>query len=259
VLGEAIILHIVESATFHVIRHNYHRFRLLRCAVFSRSEDIRVAFCAMLLLRDGDRYLLIRNLHRRESFGPFGGVFKYKDISKLDDLEFKPQTQPYANDMKEDIRGFLPRKRLPSLIAWFKKGWGRESSEECLTREMREEMAEAELPRRLNFPESLRIKHVRTVEELPARVPGQLYTQYRIFEVHELNLAFSSMKKFNSQLFSVVPRHRNNLLLATAKEIEVGRAESGELIGHHACYLIGKKRLRPESPMFSTQAGEGSR
>jgi hypothetical protein len=226
--------------------------------MIKRSEDMRVSFSALVLLRDGDHYLLVRNLHRPESFAPFGGVFKYKDSSILDELEFRPQTiestDHINSDMKDDLRGFLPRKNLPALAAWFRKSKGRENADDCLRRELAEEIREVGIPKKIKCPEIIPFHFVRRIEEGPEQVPGEMYTQYRIFEVYEPDASKSSVKKFVRQLMECARAGQKDLLLVTAQEMVSGRAGSGDLIGHHACYLFGSKRVRPGSPMFRAKS-----
>jgi hypothetical protein len=250
-LGEALILHIVESTTFHLFRHGYLHLRFVNCALIHPSQDMRVAFSAILLIRDGGNYLLVRNLHRPESFGPFGGVFKYIDPSRLDQLEFKPETTASGKDMKDDLRGYLPRKKLSALVAWFKTMKGRELADECIRRELAEEIAEVGLSSQLKCPDIFPIRLIRSVQESPARVPGQNYTQFRLFEIYEPDLSKKSIKHFCNRLLGHARRGHKDLLLVSAEEIVSGRAASGPLIGHHAGYLFGKKRVRPDTPMFN--------
>jgi SMODS-associated NUDIX domain len=255
---EAIALHLFESAAFHAFRHGFLRLRFLKCATIRRSEDMRIAFSALVLLRDGDHYLLVRNLHRPESFAPFGGVFKYKDLSMLDQFEFRPQTlgsiDNINSDMKDDLRGFLPRKNLSALVAWFRKGKGRETADDCLRRELAEEIQEIGISRQVKCPEVIPFRFIRRVEEGPENIPGETYTQYRIFEVYEPDISKPSVNKLVKTLMSRAYSGEKDLLFATSQEIVSGRAASGNLIGHHAGYLFGNKRVRPGSPMFKAKS-----
>lgn len=212
-----------------------------------------MAFSALLRISDSDRYLLVRNLHRPESFGPFGGVYKYFEDAQpaLDRFDFKPQVFGPGADMKNDIRGFLPRKNLAKIVQWYAKKTDRESFKECLCRELREELVEVGLPR-IRCPDGLLFRPVRTVREGPGSVPGEDYTQFRIFEVYDLFPMSTDTQKFVRQLFKAARRHKN-VLLASAKEIIRGRASNGSVIGHHAGYLLGGKRVRPDNPAFVQQ------
>lgn len=57
------------------------------------QKEIRVAMAALIRITSGDNYVLIRNLHRPESFAPLGGVYKYFDEARhpLDTCEFRAQ------------------------------------------------------------------------------------------------------------------------------------------------------------------------
>jgi transcriptional regulator with XRE-family HTH domain len=215
--------------------------------------EIRVAFSALLRIADADRFVLVRNLHRKETFGPFGGVFKYLNEaqSTLDNCEFKPQVIEPRDDMRNDLRGFLPQQHLKNILAWYRKGFGRESSEQCLIRELKEELKEAGLSGNLNCPTDIEFRQVRSVAEGPASVPGQLYKQYRIFEVLDPITGNRETDEFLRRLFEMAHQH-SNLLIARSQEIYAGRSKSGVVIGPQSGYLLGKKRIRPDDPLFPT-------
>lgn len=259
-LGETILLHIAESTAFHVFRHSYSRLRFLHYSVVRPHDEIRVSFSALLALREGAEYLLVRNLHRKESFGPFGGVIKRKNDSSevLNALEFRPQE--IDKDMRGDLRGFLPRKNIGRLLAWYRRNADREKYHECLRRELLEELREAGL--KLSIPDILVFRPVRTIKEGPYRVDGEGYLQYRIFEIYELDTSHEHLQLFERAMIDTARSHTRaltakkksqaTLLFATPEEIRRGRSKSGLLIGHHAGYLFGSKRIRPELPMFNT-------
>src|SRR5436305_3375130 len=136
--------------------------------------------------------------------------------------------------MKDDLRGFLPRKNLPALVGWFKKGKGHESADDCLARELAEEVAEVGISKSVKCPEIIPFHLVRKVEEGPEKVMGEGYTQYRIFEVWEPDISKAVVRKFVKRLMEKARAGQKDLLLASAQEIISGRAASGDLIGHHA-------------------------
>jgi hypothetical protein len=41
-----------------------------------------------------------------------------------------------------------------------------------------------------------------------------------------------------------------DLLIADADEIRAGRSRDGKVLGHHCCYFMWHKRVRPDTPMF---------
>lgn len=250
-LGEAIGLHLLESALYRVFGRGYWRVRFWRCAMVNPSEDIRVAFSAVVRISQGDSYVLVRNLHRPETFSPLGGVYKYKSRSHLDHLDFKPQIIGPTDDMEDDIRGFLPRKNLPSLVSWFKDAKEREAADDCLTRELSEETAEAHLPRHLKCPELIHFRLIRAVQEGPESVPGQPYEQYRIFEVYEADISKPSAKAFFDQILKYARQGGSELLLVSARDIQNGATAAGHLISPNASYLIGKQRIWKESRPLS--------
>lgn len=257
-LGAATLLHITESAVFRFLRHVHRRVGFIKCLLIHPNREMRVSFSALALIRDGGSYLLVRDLHRPEAFAPFGGVYKHKESGVLDKLEFKPQSSRQMDDMKNDLRGFLPRRNLAKLAHWFQSGRDRESAEECLQREFMEEIREAKLSKTLRCPDVLSFRFVRRVHEGPEEVPGQTYTQYRTFDVYKIDESHVSMRKFSNKLLAEARNGQENLMLATAQEIVSGRGPSSEQIGHNAGYLFGARRVRPDTPMVQDRLGTGA-
>ncbi len=127
---EALIVGIVSalfiaalSASF---RHRHYIRPAVRCTLFCRNSKLRVSIAAILKLCSNNRYVLIRNHHRPEVFGPIGGVYEYYPSAsdQLDQCGFIPQVRD--QDMKNDLRGFLKAKYLPSFMRWFLSGKNRE-------------------------------------------------------------------------------------------------------------------------------------
>lgn len=241
-LGGKVVDHAVERSIESAIAL---RWRIMGCSLFRRHGDLRVSFSAFLRIASGDSYLLVRNLHRADVFGPLGGVYKYypsatRDLSKT---EFRPQG--VGPEMENDLRGFIPRHRVSAFLTWFHQTDDRETSDACIHRELREELGEVDLPRLA--PTTLpRLRRVRTCEEGPERVAGQAYTQYRRHEILEFAPGSEALE-LEATLMRVTDSNPN-VLLVSADEIRSGRARNGYGIGHHACYLLGEKRLRPDEP-----------
>jgi hypothetical protein len=248
--GEGLIGHFVAHLLDHASRERLWKVGLLPCKLISPNEDLRVSFSAFLRIRQGDSYLLVRSLHRKEAFGPFGGVYKYLSGAhmQLDALEFRPQTGKSATDMQHDLRGFVPRRNIFGVARWFEQGAGREDAVTCLRRELIEELAEVKLKRHA-VPDLIRFKPVRRVQEGPARAAGQPYWQYRVFDIYDVAEPDAAVGRFLDGIRSLASSHQG-LLLATAHEIIVGRSSDGRVIGHHSGYLFGRKRIRPDEPMF---------
>lgn len=250
---ELVAEHLGITAGIHVAE-KVLRLRFLKCRIIQRNTDIRVALSALLRISLSGKYLLVRNLHRPETFGPFGGVLKYHEAVRpyLDSLLFKPQDLGPGEDMHCDLRGFLPRKNLPKLIKWYEKSEGRETAQECLARELEEEVGEIGLPKAMRLPAALKLRRVRAVTEGPEPVPGQSYTQYRVFEVFEPAEISKQQRRFLKKLTEMASFHPD-LLLASPEEIKSGRARDDSLIGHHAAYFLYSKRIRPDDVPFATE------
>jgi pimeloyl-ACP methyl ester carboxylesterase len=216
---------------------------------FAPNSELRVSMSALLRIEDGDRYLLVRNTHRPESFGPFGGVFKFHSEarSRLDKLDFRPQA--IDPEMRNDIRGFLPFRCLDDFLSWFREGTLRETYSECLRRELREECSEVGMGE-VHVPDSIRFRHIRSVIEGPEPIPGHNYIQYRIFEVYDLVSETEQDRSFRTEL-EKHSQKSTDLLWATSSEIIGGRASGKQVIGHHTPYLLGQQRYRQDDPPFA--------
>ena len=97
-------------------RKKYLRYKLIR-----PKAEVRLASAAILRLQHAGQYLLVENLHRPGSFGPFGGVIKYitHAAGPLDELSFRPEDVGPYQDMRNDLRGYVPRGHLQDYLKWF--------------------------------------------------------------------------------------------------------------------------------------------
>jgi len=248
--GEEVATHALITAAIHALE-KLRRVRFWRLKIIRPNTEIRVSFSALFRILDGGHYVLVRNLHRPELFGPFGGVFKFYEggRSRLDELLFRPQEVGYTDDMRNDLRGFLPRKNLSKMLKWFDQHCDRESAAECLSRELREELKEIRLSN-LHPPRHLEVKKVRRIEEGPEEVPARSYTQFRIFDVYDISFQDAEWLSFFKEL-KKISKSSSDLILADSSDIVLGRCNDGRVIGNHCCYLIGNKRTRPEAPHFA--------
>src|SRR5438105_15920103 len=102
---EVVLEHLLASEIGHLLHRSAYKVRFLHYSLIKPTTHMRVAFSALLRIADSDQYLLVRNLHRPETFGPFGGVYKYFDDAQpaLDKFEFHPQMIGPDSDMKSDL------------------------------------------------------------------------------------------------------------------------------------------------------------
>jgi hypothetical protein len=246
--GVAILLHLIEKT---------RKLRFLKCRIIAPGQEMRISFAAIARVSQGGRQVLIQNLHRKEVFGPIGGVYKYRDPARItleDRLFFRPQNIGPGNDMQDDLRGFLPRRNLSNVVRWFDSCADRESAYQCVRREIREELREIGLADMRASLGSFELDRVRRVGEGPDHVPGQQYTQYRIFDVFNFRPTNGAGFNFFERLLLEARTHPN-LLLATPEEILRGRSSDGRIIGHHAAYLLRARRIRPDEPAFVSRDG----
>ncbi len=206
---------------------------------------------ALLSVTQDDRFLLIRSHYRQEVFGPIGGVFKYYPTARnaLDLYGFSPQRRPgdFGEDLRSDLRGFIPGRSMPNFLRWFVSGKQREV--EPLTREIREELDEIGL-RHYESREPYKFDLIRTIYEGPTGVPGEAYLQFRFLQIYRLDYSCETGRSLTEHLFSQASQNPN-LIAVTSAEIRRRRANSGEFIGEHSAYLIGDRRTGIEPAPFT--------
>jgi hypothetical protein len=220
----------------------------VNCYLYSRNKKIRVSIAAILSVRQGDHFILIRNRHRPEMFGPIGGVYKFYSsaIKQLEDSGFQPQIRD--DDTKNDLRGYLIGKNLPRFLRWFFSGKNREI--EPLSREIAEEMLEIGLVMDSDSIMNLQYDLHKTIIEGLDNVTGADYLQLRYFGVYSLYTDHPKCDALIEKLFKEVGTNPN-IISVTANEIKRGRALSGEIIGGHSGYLIGDTKTGESPPFYS--------
>jgi SMODS-associated NUDIX domain len=254
----ALVFAVVAAPFGHWTFTNRHNLMLsARCSLFLRRCRIRVSCaCLLRIVDESGQYLLAQTRLRRETFGPFGGAFKYFENARahFDRFGFEPQVMNQMNGpgIKHDLRGFLWGSSVASFMRWFRRGTERESDSECLKRELQEELAEVALPELVPTVEGLEFAFVREVIEPPVCVEHTGYWQMRIFRVYDLDTSSPSGILLREQLLRKAEANEW-LMLASADQVRYGRVryENGSrMIGHQTGYLFSDRRVRPNEPDF---------
>ncbi|MBX3118571.1 MAG: hypothetical protein KF784_05870 [Fimbriimonadaceae bacterium] len=245
---DALFEHIIQKGADRTIGALRTRSKLTTFKIWKSSEEARVAFSAILSLEIDNHFLIVRNLHRPETFAPFGGVIKYFDSASsfLNSVEFRPHMLAPAGDAHNDLRGFLPRKHCSSLLHWYTLNNDREQGNDCIRRELKEELKEAEVS--IQVPTNIRFKHVRTIFEGPMIPPGANYQQVRLFEVWSPIADKTNIKNFIEKLFSI--SDNSHIISVNSDDIRVGRSRDNHVIAPHCEYLMTSRKKLPESPMI---------
>jgi hypothetical protein len=224
------------------------------------GRRVRVSYCAVLRVREADRVCLFRSASRPEAFGPPGGVIKYRDSARaeLDRLSFADDVWPgRAAEMRRDLRGYLPARSVPGFRRWFRAGLDRESIEECLRRELGEELVEIGLGDLVPTVAGLNFIPARAVTEGPRRVPGQDYLQVRRFDVCDLSCDTAATADFHRRLIEAGDDPRQQLVCcARVQEVNEGRCHAG-LIAPHTAYLVRAKKLASDLPPIQKTTAYG--
>jgi hypothetical protein len=216
-----------------------------------------VSFCALLRVRDDDCYVLFHSITRPNSYGPPGGVYKYRPApdpdgeARLERLGFRDEPKPkgLVCDMRHDLRGFISSRSAKAFLRWFASGAGRESAAECLRRELAEELAEIEHPELIPEVAALKFSPVRVVRQGLHREPGSTHLHLRRFEIYDIAVdGNEAAARFKRRLLELAEDPSSDLIVGVgAQDIEYGRCAAG-LIGGHAAFLIGTKRFHPPIP-----------
>ena len=153
--------------------------------------------------------------------------------------------------MTNDIRGFLRPSTLTEYKSWLNSGKNRESSAECLHRELREELAEVGLDPCLDSIK-IQFRKIRSVQEGPEFIASEGYHQFRIFDVYDLN---DNSVEAEGLLLALTncSETSSNLLWVTSSQIKKGRAEGNQIIAAHSAYFFGEERFREGDPGFVTR------
>lgn len=205
------------------------------------AGEVRISISSLLRMEKDGCLLLIRNRHRRETFGPVGGVLKVHRAARAALLRMGFRFENIDDDMRDDLRGYIDGENFPNLLAWLETGMDRESAVEGLRREIIEEFAEVD---EIAPPELVNASfaHIRTIVEGPEFVPSIDRAQYRVLEIYEVTASAE-----NDALVDRVKQLSENnadLCWYSPREVKRGRAASGHVIGSHAAYLIGDRRFR---------------
>lgn len=256
ILSSGIIQGLISNGLSTLLFKIFANTRLLILKIYKPNAEIRIAFSAIIRMRIKGQYILVRNLHRPETFCPFGGVYKYYEdaLPFLDRIDFHQHIVDAGKDMDNDMRGFLPRKNLTKLIDWYNKKIERESYGECLSRELREEIVEAGI--NISFPDKMKFRFVRDIIEKPKYNELINCYQFRIFEVYDIQTSDKQVNQFINRVYSMAKKN-SNLIVVSADEIKRGRSSEGELIGSHSPYLLSHKKYRADDPMFVNLNAKG--
>ncbi|WP_420630730.1 hypothetical protein [Candidatus Leptofilum sp.] len=220
----------------------------LLCQTFFRNKLLRISLATVLYLRDeNDRYLLVRMRRRPEWFGPLGGVIKYYPSAQLEE-KFEFQRYSGQSDLSDDLRGRLPGRHFVKFMRWFRSYKDREV--ESVTRELIEELKEIGLEDLAESIQALPLSLVRRAQGGIQRVSSKEdFYQFRYIEVYKLDQTNEYGRTLTENLFAA-SQHNAELITVTADEIKRRRARTGEAIGVHSGYLIGRERTGPEPPPF---------
>jgi hypothetical protein len=211
------------------------------------EQRVRYSTAALLRLEHAGGHVLFRS-KRSGLFGPPGGVYRAHMTAQpaLDALGWVPER---AGDERLDLRGQVPESRLGDLLTWLHSGADRETPQECLRRELAEELAEVGFPELAGLAAGIEVTTFGWASEAAQPVEGKPYLQGRHHDVLELLLDQPATVELHDALVELGrDPHVDTVLLATTEQIVDLRA--GDLvIQRHADYVID------ETVMSTDEAG----
>ena len=215
------------------------------------QAPVRVSIAALLRVQFNDAYILFTTPHRPGTFGPPGGVIKFHSGARaqLDGMDFRDEVLASRTvAMHQDLRGFVPPAKIAKFLQWVEKNVDRESSVDCLRRELREELAEVGHPELCSLVEGLEFAQIRTLIEKPEWIRGGNHWQLRRFEVYDLPPTTQQGRDLRDALLRLADDpSETSIVKATSSEIMKGR-RSDALIGPQSAFLFGKDRYRQDLP-----------
>lgn len=226
--------------------HNRRHLALLRL-LFTPRRRIRVSVAVLLRVQDEDHYVLFGSPTRPGSFGPPGGVVKYRESERrgVEKLRFDPEPRTDAVS-KHDLRGFLPAAMVPGFARWLHRGTGREPSTDCLRRELVEELGEVGHPELTHLSPAVGFSPVRKVIDGPWNVPGEQYRQIRFIEVYDLLRDRPEADELRTALLALSRDPGDSQVIgATRQEILRGRSGLHQILPQSA-FLLGDRRVRED-------------
>jgi hypothetical protein len=214
-----------------------------------RRTLIRFSASAVLRVTSGQDYLVVKTPARGKSleyWGPLGGVIKCKSgaSKRLADIEVTFDVlADQSTDMDRDLRVKMSGKRFWRFIRWYWSADGRESPEEALKRELKEELREIGL--------EVLIPDVDQAEiEMSRLCSSGLFKQdaiyhYRLFYVFEL--VGPDGARFRDELLGAVGP--GALSLVSPDKIRTG-AHDNVSVGGHCCFLLPGAKYEHRMPAY---------
>ena len=117
-----------------------------------RRTKIRLSISALLRIRDGDRYLLVKSSRIPDQYQPVGGAIKFFESARPVLSRFGADFDTgYGSDpdLVNDLRLNVPGRFVARLLRWFRKAADRECGP---WREFHEELIETQILSSTDFP-----------------------------------------------------------------------------------------------------------
>ncbi len=221
-----------------------------------RARGLRMRFVGSVFMRirAHNKYFLVYNPHRPETFSPFGGVIKALPGTwpLTERFQYEPDIVGKPGEVLGDVRGYVPARHALGLARWFMRGEGRETAPAAAVRELGEEFVEAGLDPRdwMTAIAATPMQKLHTVFEPPIFGNARTEWQFRIFEVWELGDSAALAPMFDA--LQAAAQAEKTIIAVTREEVALGRSNSTRLIGAVSNYLFEPRRLMGDVPIVKT-------
>lgn len=230
-IGSEVFLSVLAFA-LHIMRVNFIRISEAREYDYKREyndKKIRLSFAYLIRIRVNNKYLLVKSGHKRELYGPVGGVYH------IDHSDYVYNKLGFSRDETpgdpNDVRGKIQGKNIKKFLKWFNK---KENREITPYREFEEELIKtAVVPD--NLFAGVNFEFIKTYYRGIAYDPYYKIDELCRFDIYELVINDEQTKYFVSNKLN------KSLKLVTREEIETGgitKDNDKRTIGDQTIYIL---------------------
>lgn len=193
------------------------------------NQEIRLSFAYLIRIKVNTTYLLVKSGHKRDLYGPVGGVYHIEKTDYVyDKLGFYRDSTPGDSN---DIRGNILGKRVKKFVKWFESKIDREITPE---REFNEELVKSGILDFSLFGEPS-FKYIKT------HYKGVYYNErYKKNELLRFDIFELIINDAQEEYLKTLQRNKT-LLFATKEEVEslgITMSNDKTIIGTQTPYIL---------------------
>lgn len=228
------LIGIILTKIIDFFSDNKEYIRICLGLIGHRNEKIRISCAYLFRIKNGNRYLLIKG-KKIDQYQPVGGV--YKTYSSFGEIANKYEVSQERENFfyeQDDLRKYIPGKKVIKFIKWFNSGGNREFT---VTREFCEELIKPGfLPQ-----ESLLDVKFEFIKQAECKLRYSKAFDCREILIHNIFEVSFSDQIFLDELIKSVTNSNDELIWASENDIlrEAINIDGTEMkIGAHAKEVI---------------------